>query len=252
MIGQRPTGQLSPPEWTTELVSAYDRAFSELFWFLVGVAVVYLLGRVVVVPFVIRVVRARNRNNPTIESAVETYLQVVLIGFATLTGVIAAGYGSVLTQSAVVIAAITFVFGIAGQQVFGSLISGIFLVADPDFNVGDWIAWPGGEGTVEAVDFRVTRVRTPDNETITVPNTDLTSNALTRPYGRDTYRITERVYVAYYEDLERALMELRQVATDRESVLDEPEPNVRVLDLGENAITIQADLWIDDPATGTS
>jgi small-conductance mechanosensitive channel len=241
------TGLTTLPRWATELVSTYDRVLSELFWFLVALAVVYALGRVVVVPFVVRVVRARNRNNPTIETAVRTYVRVVLIGFATLTGVIAAGYGSVLTDSAIVIAAITFVFGIAGQQVFGSLISGIFLVADPDFNVGDWIAWPGGEGTVEAVDFRVTRVRTPDNETISVPNTELTSNALTRPYGRDTYRITETVYVAYDEDVERALGALRSVATDTEPVLDEPSPNARVLDLGENAITVQAELWVDDP-----
>lgn len=248
MIGQRPTGRISLPGGTTELFSAYDRVFSELFWFLVALTVVYLVGRVVVVPSALRVVRARNRNNPTIESAVETYLQVALLGVATLTGVVAAGYGDVLTRSAVVIAAVTFVFGIAGQQVFGSLISGIFLVADPDFNVGDWIAWPGGEGIVEAVDFRVTRVRTPDNETISVPNTDLTANALTRPYGRDTYRVTERVYVAYDEDLELALMELRQVATDRESVLDDPAPNVRVVELGENAITVEAELWIEDPA----
>ncbi|GAA0551861.1 mechanosensitive ion channel domain-containing protein [Halorubrum ejinorense] len=241
------TGQTPLPRWVTELVSAYDRVLSELFWFLVALGAVYLLGRVVVVPSVIRVVRARNRNNPTIETAVRTYVRVVLIGFATLTGVIAAGYGSVLADSAIVVAAITFVFGIAGQQVFGSLISGIFLVADPDFNVGDWIAWPGGQGTVEAVDFRVTRVRTPDNETVSVPNTELTSNALTRPYGRDTYRITETAYVAYDEDVERALMELRAVATDTEPVLDEPTPDARVLDLGENAITIQAELWIDDP-----
>ncbi|QKG93328.1 mechanosensitive ion channel [Halorubrum salinarum] len=241
------TGLTALPRWATELVSAYDRVLSELFWFLAALAVVYALGQVVVVPFVVRVVRARNRNNPTIETAVRTYVRVALIGFATLTGVIAAGYGSVLTDSAIVIAAITFVFGIAGQQVFGSLISGIFLVADPDFNVGDWIAWPGGEGTVEAVDFRVTRVRTPDNETISVPNTELTSNALTRPYGRDTYRITEAVYVAYDEDVERALMALRSVATDTEAVLDEPAPNARVLDPGENAVTVQAELWVDDP-----
>ncbi|TKX87835.1 mechanosensitive ion channel [Halorubrum sp. SS5] len=241
------TGLTALPRWATELVSAYDRVLSELFWFLAALAVVYALGQVVVVPFVVRVVRARNRNNPTIETAVRTYVRVALIGFATLTGVIAAGYGSVLTDSAIVIAAITFVFGIAGQQVFGSLISGIFLVADPDFNVGDWIAWPGGEGTVEAVDFRVTRVRTPDNETTSVPNTELTSNALTRPYGRDTYRITEAVYVAYDEDVERALMALRSVATDTEAVLDEPAPNARVLDPGENAVTVQAELWVDDP-----
>ena len=242
MIAQAPA-----PNWLTEVLSAYDQVLTELFWFVVGFVVVYFVGRTVVLPVVGRVVRSRNRNNPTIESATKTYLRVALIAFATLTGIIAAGYGNLLSRSAVIIAAITFVTGIAGQQVFGSLISGMFLVADPDFNVGDWIAWPGGQGTVEAVDFRVTRVRTPDNETIAVPNTELTTNALTRPYGRDRYRITEQVYVAYDEDTERALMELQSIAADQESVLDEPAPNARIVDLGENAITIQAEMWTDEP-----
>ncbi len=240
-------GQLLPPNWLPDVVSAYDRILSELFWFTVGFAVVYVVGRYAVVPAVSRVVRSRNRNNPTIETATRTYLRVLVISFATLTGVIAAGYGSVFSESAVIIAALTFVLGIAGQQVFGSLISGMFLVADPEFNVGDWIEWPGGEGTVEAVDFRVTRVRTRDNETVSVPNTELTSNALTRPYGRARYRVTEEVYVAYGEDTERALLELRQTAEEVDAVLDDPSPNTRVLDLGENAITIQAEFWIGDP-----
>lgn len=124
----------------------------------------------------------------------------------------------------------------------------MFLIADPDFNVGDWIEWSGGRGTIEAVDFRVTRIRTPDNETISVPNTDLTNNPITRPYGRDRYRITEQISVAYYEDTERALLELQQIATNFESVLDEPVPNTRIVDLGEDAITIEAVVWIDDPA----
>lgn len=200
------------------------------------------------VPLAARAVRVRNRNNPTIETATKTYLRVVLIGFAALTGVIAAGYGRVLTESAVIIAAITFALGIAGQQVFGSLISGMFLIADPDFNVGDWIEWSDGRGTVEDIDFRVTRVRTPSDETISVPNTVLTNNAITRPYGRSRYRITEQMYVAYYEDTERALMELQQIAANYESVLDDPVPNTRLLELGENAITIEAEFWVGDPA----
>ncbi|WP_424016823.1 mechanosensitive ion channel family protein [Halorientalis pallida] len=241
-------GQVSIPEWVRGFLLAYDQVLSELFWFVVGFVVVYLVGQVVLAPVATRVVRSRNRNNPTIVSATETYLRVFLIGFATITGIIAAGYGFVFSESAVIIAAITFVFGIAGQQVFGSLISGLFLVTDPDFNVGDWISWSGGEGTVEAVDFRVTRVRTPNNGTISVPNTELTSNALTRPYGRDQYRVTERVFLSYAEDTERALLELQQIATNHESVLDDPAPNARVLDLGENAITVQVEFWIDDPS----
>jgi small-conductance mechanosensitive channel len=239
--------RVSLPEWVPDVLSAYNQVLSELFWFVVGFGVVYVASRVFVVPLVTRLVRSRNRNNPTIETATETYLRVVLIGFATLTGIITAGYGRILSESAVIIAAITFALGIAGQQVFGSLISGMFLVADPDFNVGDWIEWPGGEGTIEAVDFRVTRVRTPNNETISVPNTELTNKSITRPYGRNEYRITEQVYVAYYEDTERALLELQQIAANQESILGDPAPSARITELGENAITVQAEFWIDDP-----
>lgn len=239
--------QVSIPEWLINMLTAYNQVLTELFWFMVGLGVVLVIGNVFIIPVVTRIVRSRNRNNPTIESATETYLRVVLIGFAVLAGVISAGHGRVLSQSAVIIAALTFALGIAGQQVFGSLISGMFLVADPDFNVGDWIEWPDGEGTIEAVDFRVTRVRTPNNEVISVPNTQLTSNAITRPYGRNRFRVTEQVFVAYYEDIERALMELQQIASDYDAVLDDPAPNASVIDLGENAITIRAEFWIDDP-----
>ena len=240
-------GQASPPRWLTEMVSTYDQVLSELLWFSVGLVGVYLVGQLLIIPLVGRVVSARNRNNPTIESATKTYLRVLLVAFATLTGVIAAGYGNVLSDSAVIIAALTFALGIAGQQVFGSLISGTFLVADPDFNVGDWIEWGNGEGTIEAIHFRVTRIRTRDNGTIAVPNTELTNGPLRRPFGRERFRITEQIYVAYYEDTERALLELRQTAQDDEAVLDEPTPETRVLNLGENAITLQAEFWVADP-----
>ncbi|USZ71593.1 mechanosensitive ion channel domain-containing protein [Natronosalvus halobius] len=136
-------GQTSLPEWVTDLLSAYYQVLSELFWFLVGLGIVYFIGRIVLIPLVTGIVRSRNRNNPTIETATKTYLRVVLIGFAILTGIIAAGYGRVFSESAVIIAAITFALGIAGQHVFSSLISGMFLVADPDFNVGDWVKYHG-------------------------------------------------------------------------------------------------------------
>jgi len=239
-------GQTSP-DWLQELLAGYSPVVRELFWFTVGLVGVYALGRILLVPALTRLVSSRNRNNPTIVSATSTYLRVVLVGFAMLTGLIAAGYGNLLSNTAVIIAAITFVTGIAGQQVFGSLISGMFLVADPDFNVGDWIEWSGGQGTIEAIHFRVTRIRTPDNGTLAVPNTELTDGTLTRPYGRNRYRLTEQVLVAYDEDTERALLELRQTAEEDEAVLDEPEPEVRLLNLGPNAITLQAELWVHDP-----
>ena len=233
-----------------DALDPYSQVVSELVVFLVATTAVYAVGRLVVIPVVLRVVRSRNRNNPTILTAMETYLRVALVGVAGLVGLVGAGYGNLLvnTDSAILIAALTFGFGIAGQEVFGSLISGFFLIADPDFNVGDWVSWTNGEGVVEAVDFRVTRIRTPDNETITVPNTELTNNALTRPFGRDSYRITERAFVAYSDDVEAALLELQQIAVNEEDVMDDPSPEARILELGPDNITVQAEFWVDDPA----
>lgn len=210
---------------------------------------VYLVARLLVVPTLVRVVRARNRNNPTIVTAVETYLAVLAFVVAGLAGLAATGHLSALvgTDSAIVIAALTVVLGVAGQEVFGSLVSGIFLVADRDFNVGDWITWSGGEGYVEAVDFRVTRIRTPNNETVTVPNTELTTNMLTRPFGRRRFRVVERVFVSYDEDTERALHELQQVAAGVEGALADPPPEARVEDLGADNVVVQATFWVADP-----
>ncbi|WP_336036244.1 mechanosensitive ion channel family protein [Halobacterium yunchengense] len=212
-------------------------------------AAVYLLGRLVVVPAVAGVLRDRNENNPTLVTAAETYLAAVLVGVAVFAGLAATGQAGVLvtTDSAILIAALTFAFGVAGQEVLGSLVSGFFLVADPDFNVGDWISWPGGEGVIQAIDFRVTRIRTADHEVVTVPNTELATNALTRPFGGDRYRVTERAFVAYAEDTERALMELQAVAVDHDGVAAEPAPDARVLDLGADAVTVQAEFWVEDP-----
>jgi hypothetical protein len=74
----------------------------------------------------------------------------------------------VLARSALIFAAATLAVGVAGQEVIGALIGGLFLVANPNFNVGDWIAWGDREGVVEAIGFRTTRVRTENNETLTI------------------------------------------------------------------------------------
>lgn len=243
-----PPGQVGLPG-LPDVLAPYSDLIADVVVFSLVTVLVYLFGRLLVVPSVTRALRARNRNNPTLVSATETYLAAVFAGVALLAGLAAVGQARFLvnTDSAILLAALTFAFGVAGQEVLGSLVSGLFLVADPDFNVGDWISWPGGEGTIEAVDFRVTRVRTSDNETVTVPNTELTTNALTRPFGRDRYRVTERVFVDYAEDTERALLELRTVAENHEAVLEEPAVTTRVTDLGENSITVRTAFWVDDP-----
>lgn len=236
--------QFLPPS-----LEQYSDVVADIGQFLLVFVIVYLLARLLVVPGLLRIVRARNRNNRTLVTAVETYLSVLAVAVALLAGLAASGQVESLfdTDSAIIVAALTFAFGVAGQEVFGSLVSGLFLVADPDFNVGDWIVWSGGEGVVEAVDFRVTRIRTVDNETITVPNTELTTNALTRPFGRSRFRVVEVVYLPYDEETDRALLTLQQVAGTIDGVLDDPSPEARVEELSPDNVRVQTTFWVENP-----
>lgn len=243
-----PPGQATDPvpQPVDDAADALAEALASAGWFIVVAAIVYAVGRFLVVPVAVQAVRARNRNNPTVVDAAETYLDGLLLVVAALVGLVAAGYGGVLSDSAVVVAAATLVLGIAGQELIGSLASGLFLVSDPEFNVGDWVEWPDGEGRIERVGFRVTRVRTVANEVVTVPNTALTTDALTRPYGHDRVRVTEEVTVAF-GDVDATRRVLTGVAEGVEGVLDSPVPRTTVSDIGDDGATVAVDFWIGEP-----
>ncbi|MFC7166787.1 mechanosensitive ion channel family protein [Halospeciosus flavus] len=234
------------PGWLVDLFLTYQGHLSRFGGFLVAATVVYTVGRLLVVPSLVRASRLRNPENPALVAAVESYAEVFLLVVAFAAGLVGAGFGSLLTKSAVVAAAITVVVGVAGQEVFGNLVAGAFLVADPDFDVGDYIEWNDRAGSVEAVDFRVTRVRTTADEVVTVPNAELATNAIQNPYARGRYRVTEELSVAL-ADLDRATELLREAAAADDRVLDEPSPTVIATGFGESTVSLTVLLWVADP-----
>lgn len=235
------------PEPIPEEISAYQPLVERLLAFVVTAAVVYLAGRLLVRPAVRGVLRRRNARNETLVDATDRYVHLLVVVLAVFAGVGAAGYGRVVAGSALVVAAITVALGVAGQDVIGNLVSGAFLVSDPEFNVGDYIAWPDGEGVVEAIRFRVTRVRTVNNETVTVPNTELATSQVTSPYGRSVVRLTERVTVAYDDDLAAAQRTLEAAAAEMDLVQSDPSPEAWVVELGDGRVHLQVQYWVRDP-----
>ena len=214
---------------------------------LAAFVVVWLGGWWLVVPGLDRVVARRNPNNPTLKRAVRRYIRGTFLVLAAIVAIVAAGYGAILLGSAVLVAAVTVVVGVAGQEVIGNLVSGVFLVADPDFNVDDWIAWPGGAGVVESMGFRVTRVRTQNNEVVVVPNTTLATGQVTRPYGRDDFRVTVELGVDFDEDLDAVIEAIREEAVAVGGVLEDPRPTVRATSFDPNSVRLRAELWVRDP-----
>lgn len=216
-------------------------------WFLGGFLLVVGVGWYVLEPTISRIIQRRNRNNPTLQEAMSRYVHLLVVLIAVLTGAGIAGFGKFLSNSALIIAAGTIAVGVAGQTVFGSIVSGLVLVVDPEFNVDNYIEWGEYEGVIESITLRVTRIQTPDGELVTIPNTALTDDAISRPYGRGRNRIVERVGIDYDADVAEALKALRDVASDVEGVLDDPEPSAYVEEFGSDAIVVRVHYWVGDP-----
>ncbi|WP_251342594.1 mechanosensitive ion channel family protein [Haloplanus halophilus] len=236
-----------PPVVGPEGLTDYWPVLRRGAWFLAGFVAVVLVGWFVVEPLVARFVRRRNRNNPTLREAVRRYVRLVVLVVAFFVAAGTAGYGDLVGDSALVIAAGTLAIGVAGQTVIGSIVSGLVLVADPEFNVGNYIEWTDGEGTVQSITLRVTRVLTPDGELITVPNTVLTGQAITRPYGRKRRRIVDHVGVAYEADVSDALDTLTEATAAVEDIVAEPTPKAYVDEFGGDAVVCRVHYWIEDP-----
>ncbi len=138
--------------------------------------------------------------------------------------------------------------GLAAQDTLANMFAGFTLMLDRPFLIGDRIRLSTGElGDVETIGIRATRIRTPDETIVVVPNSLLTKEKvvnLTRPTPSLTTRA--EVGIAYGSDLEKAKRILAN-ATRQSTYVDKGrEPVVLVTRLGDFAVNLQIVFWARD------
>jgi small-conductance mechanosensitive channel len=217
--------------------------------FVVGFVVVLLFGRLAFVPGVRRVLDARGFDDAVVSLAGSVANAVVWVG-ALAIALTVAGYGTFLSAFAVFGSAVALAVGFAAQDLLGNFVAGVFILKDKPFQVGDWIEWNGQSGRVEDIDLRVSRVRTFDNERVTVPNGELANNAVTNPVAYETLRQKFVFGIGYDDDIDLATDIIVEAAEAHAEILEDPGPSVRLVELGDSAVGLQSRWWIDDPDRG--
>mgnify|MGYP000728308781 FL=1 len=207
----------------------------------------YLLYKVVISPLVGRLFDRQGLD----EHARRPLQKIVafLVLFAGVTVAFgAAGYQGFLRSLATIAAAATLAVGFALQDVIKNFVAGVFIYTDKPFRIGDWIEWQGNSGVVEDISFRVTRVRTFDNELLTVPNHALTSDVVKNPVAKKTLRLKFVFGIDYEDDVDKATDIIVEEAEKSDAILDDPAPSVRLTELADSYVGLQSRIWIDDPS----
>jgi small conductance mechanosensitive channel len=208
---------------------------------------IYLVGRMFVVPLFGRVLDRRNLD----EHAKKPLRRVVGIIFVFVAITVAfglAGFGNFLQSLATVAAAATLAIGLAMQDVLKNFVAGIFIYTDKPFRIGDWIEWDDNSGIVEDISLRVSRVRTFDNELLTVPNSQLTDGVIKNPVAKDKLRMKFVFGIGYDDDIEQATDIIMEEAAANDDILEDPEPSVRLTELADSYVGLQCRFWIQNPS----
>jgi len=214
--------------------------------FVVGFLVVYLLGMRLFVPAVRRALGTRGFDD-AVRSLGGSVARAVVWFAAVAVAFTVAGYGAFLSAFAVFGGALALAVGFAAQDLIGNFVAGVFILKDKPFEVGDWIEWNDNAGRVEEIDLRVSRVRTFDNERITVPNGELANNAVTNPVAYGTLRQRFTFGIGYDDDIDAATDIILEEARSHPEILDDPGPSVRLTELGDSDVGLQARIWIAEP-----
>lgn len=138
----------------------------------------------------------------------------------------------------------SFVVGFAAKDILNNFLSGILILWQRPFHIGDYLFVGKDQGKVEYIGVRATSLRKDDGELVLIPNGDMYSTALTIRGAGAKRRMNLKFNVGYGEPVEKAKT-LTRAALDRTpGIVQDPPPRVLVTDLSSDGVNITVNFWI--------
>jgi small-conductance mechanosensitive channel len=138
---------------------------------------------------------------------------------------------------------LTVALGFASQTSASNLISGLFLIVERPFVVGDVVRIDDVTGEVLSIDLLSTKIRTFDNLFVRVPNESIIKTRITNLAYFPLRRADLAIGVSYKEDLDRVRTVLLDVADQNPLCLDEPQPVFIFTGYGDSSLNMQFSVW---------
>jgi small-conductance mechanosensitive channel len=133
--------------------------------------------------------------------------------------------------------------GFASQTSMSNIVSGLFIIWEKPFAVGDVIRIGGTSGIIHSIDLLSVKIRTFDNLFIRIPNEKILSSEVTNITRFPIRRMDINLEVSYGEDLGRVHAVLTDIAKQNRYSLDEPDPVVMFTDFKDSGIGVLFALW---------
>ena len=200
-------------------------------WFLAG----FLAG----------IVRKRIVSHPQIDDTIGGFAASIVRWLVLLVTIIAILqlFGIEATSLVAVLGAGTLAVGLALQGTLSDIAAGVMLIIFRPYKIGQFVDIGGTSGTVKDLNIFVTELVTPDNVQIIMPNGKAWGTVVTNYSAHDTRRLDLTFGIDYGDDADKATQIILDVANADDRVLKDPEPWVRVTNLGDSSVDLGVRIW---------
>ncbi len=148
------------------------------------------------------------------------------------------------TSFIAVLGSVGLAFGLALQGSLSNFAGGVLLITLKPFKSGDFIEAQGVSGTIESITMVYTKLRTPDNRIITIPNGPLANGVINNITSQPTRRVDLTFGIGYGDDLKKAKDIIINTIKKDSRVLSEPaEPFIAVSALADSSVNFVVKVW---------
>ena len=152
-----------------------------------------------------------------------------------------------ITAIAVSLGIVGIAVGFAARDTISNFISGLFVLGDKSFKVGDIIEISDQKGKVMIMGFRVTKLVTPDNNIITIPNSNFSRNLLVNHTPLEEKRVDLNITIPYSVNVEEIAESFKNLTSRFKWALDLPKPDLVINELADTGVKAMLSVWVDDP-----
>ena len=147
------------------------------------------------------------------------------------------------TSFAAILAAAGLAIGMALQGSLANFAGGVLLMIFKPIKIGDLIEAQGELGVVKEIEIFTTKILTPENKEVIIPNGTLSNGNITNYTTEGKLRVDLTFGVSYDADIKTTKEVLMQVLTSQELVLSDPAPSVNVSELADSSVNFAVRPW---------
>lgn len=196
-----------------------------------------------------RIVRSSDRMDEGLKNLILRSFRIV--GVLLIFVMVLAQFGIDITVLVGGLSIAGLAIGFAAKDTLENFISGVAIMLDRPFRVGDQVDVGGTYGTVVDISLRSTRLRTLNNEIMVMPNLQMINQKLINHAMLGAVRVAVPFSVAYQESPDAARRVLLPLAEQDDRIAQDPPPHVVVVKLNDSGVDMELRFFLPDPARET-